>query len=184
MISRNPQRPWFRNPSFLMMLGMTLSAGIAVLVLKGWAGVHEGFFLGMDTLRAAGLPFFLGLSLAGLIPILLSVSTVTRWMGEGSGFKGVLCGSLVGLFTPGGPYVMFPIAASLFKSGAGVGSMSAFSAARQLIPVNRVIVWELPLIGATFPIARSLASIPAVFIAALLVPLVLKLIIRTRKKPD
>jgi uncharacterized membrane protein YraQ (UPF0718 family) len=114
----------------------------------------------------------------------LTASVVTRWMGEGSGLKGVLFGSFAGLLTPGGPYVMFPIAASLFKSGAGVGSMSAFSAARQLIPVNRVIVWELPLIGATFPIARSLASIPAVFIAALLVPLVLKLIIRTRKKPD
>jgi len=167
-----------------MMLGMTLSVSIAVLAMEGWAGVREGFSLGMDTLRTAGVPYFLGIVLAGLIPVLLTASVVTRWMGEGSGLKGVLFGSFAGLLTPGGPYVMFPIAASLFKSGAGVGSMSAFSAARQLIPVNRVIVWELPLIGATFPIARSLASIPAVFIAALLVPLVLKLIIRTRKKPD
>jgi uncharacterized membrane protein YraQ (UPF0718 family) len=166
------------------MAGMTLTAGVLVFVLEGWRGVVDGFFLGMDTLRAAGLPFILGISLAGMIPIILSAQVVSRWMGEGAGFKGTLFGAAAGLLTPGGPYIMFPIAASLFKSGATAGPMAAYSAARHLIPTNRIIVWELPLLGATFPIARSIAAIPLIFVAAALVPVVLGIIMRARKKPE
>ena len=77
---------------------------------------------------------------------------------------------------------MFPVAASLIKSGAGMGSMAAYSAARQLVPINRIIVWEMPLIGAAFPIIRSLVSVPTVIFAALLVPLLLELITKWNSK--
>jgi uncharacterized protein len=164
------------------MGGMTLGAGVLVFVLEGWGGVTEGFFLGMDTLRAAGVPFILGISLAGMIPVILSARMVSRWMGEGSGFKGTLFGAAAGLLTPGGPYIMFPIAASLFKSGATAGPMAAYSAARHLIPTNRIIVWELALLGATFPIVRSIVAVPLVFVAAALVPVVLGIITRTRRR--
>ena len=164
------------------MAGLTLAAAILVFLLEGWAGVREGFLAGIDTLRAAGLPFILGISAAGMIPVILSAKLVSRWMGEGSGFKGTLTGVAGGLLTPGGPYVMFPIAASLFKSGATAGPMAALTATRNLVPINRIIVWELALLGATFPIVRSVVAIPLVFVAAALVPVVLRIINRARKK--
>lgn len=170
------------SPSFFFMAGLTLVAALVVFILEGFQGVWVGFLSGMETLRLAGVPFLLGMSLAGLIPILLSDQMVNRWMGEGTGLKGMLFGSFAGLLTPGGPYVMFPIAASLIKSGAGMGSMAAYSAARQLVPINRIIVWEIPLIGATFPIIRSLVSVPTVVFAALLVPLLFELISKWNSK--
>ena len=72
------------------MAGLTLVAVLVVFILEGFQGVWTGFLSGMETLRLAGVPFLLGISLAGLIPILLSDQMVSRWMGEGTGLKGML----------------------------------------------------------------------------------------------
>ena len=61
-------------------------------------------------------------AIAGLVQVLIPQGLVLRWLGEKSGFKGILIGCIAGGLTPGGPYVSFPIVASLYKAGAGIGT--------------------------------------------------------------
>jgi len=59
--------------------------------------------------------------IAGLAQVLLPKEIISNWLSDKAGFKGILIACLAGAVTPGGPYVSFPIAFSLYKSGAGIG---------------------------------------------------------------
>ena len=59
-------------------------------------------------------------TLAGLIQAVVPQELIVKWMGHGSGMRGILIGMTLGSLTPGGPMTHFPIIASLFKVGVGV----------------------------------------------------------------
>src|SRR5262249_1980788 len=64
------------------------------------------------------LPTLIGAFLiAGYMRVLMPEDVVGEWLGEGSGVKGVLIGYLAGTLTFGGPFISFPIAASLYHAG-------------------------------------------------------------------
>ena len=60
------------------------------------------------------------LTLAGLIQAVVPQELIVKWMGHGSGMRGILIGMTLGSLTPGGPMTHFPIIASLFKVGVRV----------------------------------------------------------------
>ncbi|MBW1799130.1 MAG: permease [Deltaproteobacteria bacterium] len=62
----------------------------------------------------------------GLIPAVLPKNAILRWVGEGSGMRGILIGSAAGGLMTGPPYAVFPIIAGIYKQGAGIGAMVAF----------------------------------------------------------
>jgi uncharacterized membrane protein YraQ (UPF0718 family) len=101
----------------------------------------------------------LGFALAGFLHVLLPQELISRWMGHGSGVTGLLIGTGAGMLTPGGPFTHFPILASFLSKGAGVGPVCAYIAAWALIGLNRLIVWELPILGPKIAAARFLASV-------------------------
>ena len=49
--------------------------------------------------------------------------------------------------------------ASFLSKGAGVGPVCAYIAAWGMIGINRIIVWELPILGPRIVAVRVLASI-------------------------
>ena len=70
------------------------------------------------------------------------------WMGQGTGLKGIFIGmTLVGV-TPGGPMTHFPFMASFGKMGVGVGPLVAYLTAWSLYGLQRIIMWEIPFLGA------------------------------------
>jgi uncharacterized membrane protein YraQ (UPF0718 family) len=76
------------------------------------------------------------------------MDTSTRWMGHGSGAKGILIGMTLGSVTPGGSMTHFPIIASLFKVGVGgVGPLVSYLTAWSLFGLQRIIMWEIPFLG-------------------------------------
>lgn len=101
----------------------------------------------------------LGFTLAGFLYVLVPSELVSAWMGERSGFRGVLVGSLAGMVTPGGPFTHFPILASFLSKGAAVGPVCAYIAAWALVGLNRIVVWELPILGPRITLVRFLASV-------------------------
>ncbi|MBI4003637.1 MAG: permease [Candidatus Omnitrophica bacterium] len=101
----------------------------------------------------------LGFALAGFLHVLLPQELISRWMGHGSGATGLLIGTGAGMLTPGGPFTHFPILASFLSKGAGVGPVCAYIAAWALIGLNRLIVWELPILGPKIALVRFLASV-------------------------
>ena len=87
--------------------------------------------------------------IAGLAQAMIPKETVAGWVGEESGFRGLLIGTMAGGFIPGGPYVSLPIAAGFLKAGAGIGTMVAFIAAWSLWGISRMPL-EVGIMGWKF----------------------------------
>jgi uncharacterized membrane protein YraQ (UPF0718 family) len=86
-------------------------------------------------------------------------------MGHGSGIRGLLIGMTLGGVTPGGPMTHFPVIASLFKMGVGIGPLVAYLSAWSLFGLQRVIMWELPFLGPKVVALRFAVSFLFPFVA-------------------
>jgi len=106
---------------------------------------------------------------AGMVQVLIPRELLSEWVGAESGMRGILIGTVAGALAPGGPYVSFPIAAGLLRSGASVGTMVAFLTGWSLWAVSRlpmevgILGWKFTLIhiASTFffpPIAGWIAQ--------------------------
>jgi len=91
--------------------------------------------------------------IAGMIQVLVPTEMISRWVGAESGFRGILIGTAIGGFMPGGPYVSLPIAAGLLRAGAGIGTMVALITAWSLLAFARLPI-EIGLIGWKFTLIR------------------------------
>jgi uncharacterized membrane protein YraQ (UPF0718 family) len=90
---------------------------------------------------------------AGMVQILIPHELMSRWVGEESGLKGLLIGTVAGGVMPGGPYVSLPVAAGLLKAGASLGTMVAFLTAWSLWAVSRLPM-EVGIMGWRFTLIR------------------------------
>ena len=146
-----------------------LAAGLVVLGAMRGKGQHvEGLQLALGT-TARMLPLILcAFVIAGMMQTLIPRQLISQWLGEGSGWKGIGIGAVVGSLTPGGPYVSLPVAAGLVRSGTGLGSSVAFLTGWAVWSVHRlpmefgILGWRLTLVRvaccAVFPpIAGALA---------------------------
>jgi uncharacterized protein len=146
------------DSSIWVMGGLTL-----VMIL--WAYMKSpdlplrGFQTTFGLLQDVWLPLLLGFCLAGFFDVLVPREILVKWMGEQSGWKGILIGWLIGLAMPGGPYVVFPIAASLLNQGVGVGPLITFITAKSLLSPTRLFSWEAPFLGWPFAAARAIPSL-------------------------
>jgi uncharacterized membrane protein YraQ (UPF0718 family) len=109
---------------------------------------------------------FVGVVGSGYLAEALPHETIARWLGPESGTVGVALAVLGGTITPGGPVVGFSIAAAALKGGAGAPQVIAYVSAWALFAVQRVFMWELPVVPARFVWLRFAASLPLPFIAA------------------
>lgn len=104
-------------------------------------------------------------TLAGLVQAIVPQELIVRWMGEGSGARGIVIGTTLGSLTPGGPMTHFPVIASLFKMGVGVGPLVAYLSAWSLFGLQRIIMWEIPFLGAKVVALRVTVSLFFPFVA-------------------
>ncbi len=143
---------------------------IALLIFAYYRGGGE-HILG---LKAAGniflqvLPMLIFVFIiAGVIQYILPVDMVAKWVGAGSGLKGIIIGTVAGGITPGGPMVSMPIAAGLLQSGAGIGTMVAFMTGWSLWAFSRIPL-EVGLMGWKFTAIRIACTFFFPIIAGLL----------------
>jgi uncharacterized membrane protein YraQ (UPF0718 family) len=86
-------------------------------------------------------------------------------MGAESGWRGLAIASLAGIATPGGPIAAFPLVLVLAQAGADRGALVAFTTAWALNGFQRILVWEVPLLGPEFALLRFLAGLPLPLLA-------------------
>ncbi len=103
---------------------------------------------------------------AGFIAKALPQEAVVAWLGPSSGIGGVALAAFAGAATPGGPVVGFAIGAAALKAGAGLPQVMAYVTGWSLYTINRVVVWELPVMPPRFVLIRMIASLPFPFLAA------------------
>jgi uncharacterized membrane protein YraQ (UPF0718 family) len=141
------------------MLIPTVILGIFALALV-FIGYRQGAGAHVAGLRAGGKMILETLPLlvfafvaAGMIPALIPKDLIARWIGGGSGWRGILVGTVAGGFSPGGPYVSLPLAAGFMRTGAGVGTMVAFLTGWSLWAVARLPM-EFGVMGWRFTLVR------------------------------
>jgi uncharacterized membrane protein YraQ (UPF0718 family) len=131
---------------------------IAVVLL--YIGYQRGGGEHIVGLKSAGtllwqiLPLLIFAFIVGsMIQILVPNEIISRWVGAESGFRGLLIGSAIGGFMPGGPFVSMPIVAGLLRTGASIGTMVSLMTAWSLIAVARLPL-EVGILGWKFAMVR------------------------------
>ncbi len=118
-------------------------------------GLKNGGKLFFDILPAMVFAFIA----AGMISKVLPRELLIRWIGDESGFRGIIIATIAGAVTPGGPFVQFPVVAALLKSGAGIAPLGAYISSWALLGVNRFFIWEIPVLGWKLAVSRLIASV-------------------------
>ncbi len=142
------------SPSFLVLLALCLLfTGLAWM--KGQGALREGYASAWQLFWFILPSLVVGFILGGLIQVLLPRDLVAAWAGEDSGLRGLLIATVAGAITPGGPFVQFPVVASLWKAGTGVGPITAYVTAWSLLGFQRILVYEAPILGWRFVLMRT-----------------------------
>ena len=160
-----------------LLAGLVAFTLLLILRKEGLSGVRDGVGTSALLLRSVARMLVLGMALAGMTQVILPQEVITLWIGDESGFTGILIGVAVGAFVPGGPYVVIPLAASIFLAGAGVGPVAALITAWNTIPFTRTVMWELPFLGGAFTTSRMLVNLPFPIAAGLLTPPIYRLLV-------
>jgi len=140
---------------------MIAAAVIAIVVVhsKSPEAASKGLNATMSLILEITPRMIAAFILAGLFQAIVPQEVIVRWMGHGSGMKGILIGMSLGGITPGGPMTHFPVIASLFKMGVGIGPLVAYLTAWSLFGLQRVIMWEIPFLGPKVVAIRIAVSI-------------------------
>lgn len=119
----------------------------------------RGLMASVKLLRGVWLELLLGFVLAGLLEVLIPQPVLSRWLGAEQLGQGIVVGWAAGLVMPGGPYLFFPVAANLFRSGAAPGPLIALLTAKTLVSPIRMLTYEAPLMGWPLTLARFIPGV-------------------------
>lgn len=143
-------------------------AAIILTVIAYFRGAHiEGLKTGGKTLLNIFPLLIASFAIAGMIQVLIPKEFIAKWLGKESGFKGIMVGWLGGILIPGGPYILFPIIASLYKAGAGIACLVTLIASWGLGTLWR-LPFEISIIGPRFTLMRISTTLILPPIAGLL----------------
>ena len=139
-----------------------LAVMAATLIIIAWrhpkrlqmAGARASFeLIALNMPRVA-----MALLAAGFLSQILPQETIAHLLGGESGMRGILIAWVIGGFTPGGPIITFPVIVALSKAGAGLPALVTFLTAWSVLGFQRVIMFELPMMGRRFVINRLIAA--------------------------
>jgi len=101
--------------------------------------------------------------LLGLLDIWVPKETMMKYMGEGSGFKGIFLAFLLGSAAAGPLYAAFPVAAVFMKKGVKFRNVLIFIGAWSTTKIP-MFLFEFASLGGRFAITRLLINIPGIII--------------------
>jgi len=146
------------DASLGILLTLTAIALVAALI-RDPELVLRGFRSTGRLLGGVWIELALGFLLAGLLDVLIPAPMVSRWLGGDRLGQGIAVGWAAGLLMPGGPYLVFPIVANLFRSGAAPGPLIALLTAKTLVSPIRMLTYEAPLLGWPLTLARLIPGV-------------------------
>ena len=144
---------------FVIVALVALSTGVVLYELKGAEAVAEALRgdLRVFSIFIVFLPAVL--MLASIVEVMLPKSVVERWLGVGSGFKGLVVATFAGAFTPGGPFLAFPMVLALYRAGADWAPLITYITAWSILSMPRILVFEIPFVGTELASVRYLSTL-------------------------
>ena len=136
-----------------------ITIGLLALVQVKGGNTGEAVQEGLTTLAKVLPVLAFALVAASCLVYLVPPEFVAKWIGKDSGAKGIFIGSVAGMIVPpGGPIVVYAIAAGLIKSGAAFATIVAFVTAYNLLALHR-FPFEMTMMGWKFLALRSASVI-------------------------
>ena len=151
-----------RYRAFLVVLGIMLVITLVNDELGIKAFSVTGFSLKEMILVIP--PVFI---LLGLLDIWVPRETMIKYMGEGSGLKGVILAFFIGSAAAGPLYGAFPIAAVFMKKGVKFSNIMIFIGAWSTTKIP-MFLFEMASMGAKFAFTRLLIDIPGILLIAVI----------------
>jgi len=103
--------------------------------------------------------------LLGLLDIWVPKQTMVKYMGEGSGLKGILLALFIGSAAAGPLYGAFPVAAVFMKKGVKFTNILIFLGAWSTTKIP-MLLFEFSSLGVPFALTRLLVNLPGIIIIA------------------
>jgi uncharacterized membrane protein YraQ (UPF0718 family) len=103
--------------------------------------------------------------LLGLLDVWVPRETMIRYMGEGSGLKGVILSILLGSAAAGPLYGAFPVAAVFMKKGVKFSNILIFVGAWSTTKIP-MFLFEMAAMGTKFAFTRLIVDIPGIILIA------------------
>lgn len=105
---------------------------------------------------------------ASFIVKLIPTDVIVANLGSEAGIRAILIGALTGVLIPAGPSVAVPVAAAFALEGASVPALIAYLTGWSVFAAHRVLIFEMPMLGARFVRLRLLCALPLPLIAGTL----------------
>lgn len=105
--------------------------------------------------------------LLGLLDVWIPKETMVKYMGEGSGLKGVVLSVLIGSAAAGPLYGAFPVAAVFMKKGVKFSNILIFIGAWSTTKIP-MFLFEMAALGTKFAVTRLLVDIPGIILIAVI----------------
>lgn len=115
--------------------------------------------------------FLVVLLLVGVLLAVLNTEVISKIIGSGSGWLGVVLAALIGAVTLIPGFVAFPTAAMLLQSGAGYMQIGAFVSTLMMVGVVTMPV-EIKYFGKKLTISRNVLAFIFSFPVALVIGMV------------
>jgi uncharacterized membrane protein YraQ (UPF0718 family) len=152
--NRGRGKPTVFDGTFFSML-VLLGALAALAWYRGGSELLlEGLGSGGNLLLRFAALLIVAFLVAGIAEKLIPHDWVRAALGEDSGMRGLLIAVGAGMVTPSGPFISFPVAATLIKSGASTAAVVTYVAAWMLLAIHRFFIWEVPFLGLQTAVVR------------------------------
>lgn len=145
--------------SILLVLVLAVASGAACYVFRGADAMVASFRGDMELIAAIAPRLGAAFFIAAFVQALLSRDWVARHLGDRSGTRGLLVATGAGIITPGGPMTAFPVVASLRSLGTARGPLIAYLTSWSTLGLQRIMVWEIPLMGLEFALLRWFSTL-------------------------
>ncbi len=87
--------------------------------------------------------------IVGFIDILIPKEALQAWLGEESGWKGLIIGPAIGALIQGGPFAFFPLFNTVFRDSVTTGTAVAMITAWGMINIGH-LPYEFTFLGPRF----------------------------------
>ena len=156
------KKPLWRRYLFAAVMIAVLGAVLLIDVDTGKTAVNTMLF-SLKEMATVLPPIFI---LLGLLDVWVPRETMVRFMGEGSGLKGILLAIILGSAAAGPLYAAFPVAAMFMRKGAKFSNVVLFLGAWSTTKVP-MVAFELASLGPVFALTRLGLSIVGIALIAL-----------------
>ena len=152
------------------IIDIVLWAIVAVMLFataqKSTSLMHDGLRVGATEFIQLMPRVIIGVIGSGYIAAVLPKDLIGQWLGPHSGITGLFIAIVGGAITPGGPVVGFSVGVAALKSGAGAPQVIAYTTAWTLYALQRMLIFEVPMMPPRVVWLRAAASLPLPFLAA------------------